>query len=166
MKTSGTKTVLVDTREQRPLLFPGTVRLRGRLYKILVDRVRLDAGDYQLRQGCKRRCIVERKSGLWEIYTNYLTPDRKRYKRAMDKLCAATDRPVLLVESSIPQLLTPQTAATNRPAIPDPGLVLQHLVDDCSVRGISLVFGGYAQFASKRRKLGELVLRILLAKTP
>lgn len=149
-------TVIQDTREKRPLLFPKTVSLYGRLHQVIVLKRRMDAGDYCL-LGLAGVCLIERKGSLNEIRQNFLTVDKHRMKRALDRLCAATGHPVLLLEASPADLLVPTKD------IPEPGPILQHLLDECTRRRIEFLFPGKCTFAAKRRMVGELVLRFLVS---
>jgi len=150
-----TLTIIQDTREQRPLLFPANLSVRGRMTKIEVARNKLDAGDYMLWE-CGT-AIVERKAGLEEIRKNVITKDLRRVREAFARLVLACPHPILLLEASVQQLMTP----TQR--VPDPGPVMQRFFDELASFGIELWMVGACLHPRKRRVVGELVLRKLIA---
>jgi len=152
-------TVLVDSREQKPLLFPKIMVVGGRGRQIITETVKLAAGDYMLdTRGLVRGVIVERKASISEIFNNMLDPkDRGRQKRAFDKLVTACDYPILLVEGTVGSLSRVTKYA------PDPALALDALLRETMVRGIHLWFVGECGMPAKRRQVGELIVRAMLA---
>lgn len=151
-----TITILQDTREKKPLMFPETVKLRGRRYSVKVKKARLDAGDYKL-EGSDD-VIVERKASIRELHQNLATYDKRRMKKALNKLTKAAKRPILFVEGTLSELFQESKYC------PDPPTIVQKLFDECTARGIPVWFVGRCAYPAKRRKAGELVLRALLAK--
>ena len=152
-------TVIQDTREKRPLLFPAILKLWGHLYTVKLVKRRLEAGDYCLQgpnnQPLTQPALIERKASVAEIRNNFFTADKHRMKRALDKLCKASHHPILLFEASPSDILKP----TKR--IPNPGGVIQRLIDECARRRIEELWVGACAFAPKRRAVGELALRFL-----
>jgi len=154
-------TILIDSREQRPLLFPSTVewhRVRGRKpHTIFVKtkRVALPAGDYVL-EGYDE-AIIERKGSLRELASNLLSDDHRRAKAAFLKLVEATDHPYLLLDCDLGELMTPSAN------VPDAKIVLDCLLDLTQGMGIRLLIVGGCKAAPARRRLGEFVIRLLLA---
>jgi ERCC4-type nuclease len=147
-------TILVDSREQKPLLFPKTLRIRGRAYAIEVKKQKLEEGDYAL-EGCSA-AVIERKGSIRELFQNLVTEDKRRMKKALDRLCKATPNPVLLLEGGVGDLMKDRE-------VPDCGAVLQLLMDECAERDIRLMFVGNCKYPTKRRQVGEMVIRLLAA---
>lgn len=100
-------TILVDTREQRPLPFPPNLQVinpalpvwsKARLtLKISTVPHTLLGGDYAL-LGHERGTVIERKADLKEVAHNCLTKDRTRFRRALEKFRACCSNPILLLE--------------------------------------------------------------------
>jgi len=151
-----TLTVLVDTREQRPLMFPATLSLFGRPTALQSKRRKLATGDYAL-VGAEQIALIERKAGVRELQKNLLTRDKRRTRRALDRLAAEAKYPILLLESNVQSLLLPTKH------VPEPGPVLQHLFNECAQRGIAVVLVGECKFPTKRRLVGELAVRLMAA---
>lgn len=156
-------TILVDSREKRPLLFPSTVRWwpdrssEGRLVQVK-KRVRaLDAGDYAL-EG-HDEAGIERKLKLDELHTNLFTKDRKRAGLAFGRFAATFRVPYLLIEGTPAELWRP-TAQVQRPA-----RVFDEVVRLAARMNLRLWFAGGCKGAGPRRKLGEQVLHLLIAHT-
>ena len=84
-----TYTILIDTREKLPLLFPKTIALGDRLVDLKTRRVRLSTGDYQLDSTREEGVVVERKRNLEELASNF-TRDWPRFRRALDRLAECT----------------------------------------------------------------------------
>ena len=163
-------TVLVDSREQYPLLFPKTLRWHGpnsireriephgRLLQVTTETRKLRAGDYCL-AGQERSCIVERKGSLLELHSNLFTADRVRFIKAMNKLIKATDYPVMVLELSVMDL----NRRDQRVQAPD------RIFDALMLLGnryptLTWWFAGGVKHATARRVLGEQVIRMMLAK--
>jgi len=151
--------VVQDTREKRPLLFPATLDYRGRIHPVHIVKRTMPEGDYSL-DIPEPAAIVERKGSLDEIRQNLLTTDNARFLRAITRLCDSCDHPILLLEATPSDLLLPTKD------IPRPGPLVQLLCNLCAARGILLLLPGACHFPTKRRAVGELVLRLLLAHNP
>ena len=134
-------TIQVDTREQYPLLFPAMIQigdpeLTYRMLPIAVktERVKLDCGDYVLKE-YPRECIVERKASQLEIYKNLNdSHDRIRQAKAFRKLVAGCNHPLLLVEASPGELLG------NDPHIKNPEIVAHRLSLAIAKYGFHVIF--------------------------
>jgi ERCC4-type nuclease len=83
--------VVIDTREQRPYLFPRSVSRA------------LSAGDYCV-QGHETRVAIERKSHA-DAYSS-LGVARDRFRREIERL-ARYDFAAIVIETSLPNFLTP-----------------------------------------------------------
>lgn len=161
--TPRTVTVQVDTREQRPLLFPRLIgwvqpNARGRdIIKVKTEIIKLDAGDYRLKHS-KTTCIIERKASLRELQKNFTGKDRPRQLAALDKLADAAQHFVVLVETTPRGLVAPNKDCDH------PEYALCPFLRQITNRGGSLIISGTTSpTPSNRRYAGELALRILLA---
>lgn len=83
-------TVVCDTREQKPFLFPG----------IATVRATLKTGDYSLR-GFEDRITVERKN--YQDAWNSMSDGRARFERCVKRM-AAMERAAIVIECSLTQL--------------------------------------------------------------
>jgi hypothetical protein len=150
-------TVLVDTREQVPILFPASVRLDGCLIKLKKKKVALAEGDYAL-EDKEHTCIIERKYGLRELQNNLLTVvGWKRFKKAVTRLKDATYNPVILLDCRVGDLVTETEKC------PDPLKVLDRLFNLCGELGIHLVLTGRSDSSGARRLLGKFAVQMLLS---
>ncbi len=157
-------TILEDTREQFPLLFPSIIQighpeLTYKKIPIVVkhERVKLDCGDYMLKE-YPRVCIVERKASQLEIYKNLNeSHDRIRQAKAFRKLVASCEHPVLLVEAS------PQELFKDDPHIKHPELVAHRLSLAIAKYGFHVIFLPWkSRCAATRRKAGQLLLHLMM----
>lgn len=148
-------TVIVDTREQRPLMFPKVVVIggKGRLVKVVSRK--LDAGDYAL-AGAEDVCVVERKGSISEICKNMSCFDSARQNSSFERL-AKVRHPVILVEQTLGDLLRPSKYA------PNPAESLDALFAMIIAHGILPWLVGNCDLPAKRRIVGELVLRLMVA---
>lgn len=169
MTASQTITVLIDSAEQRPLLFPETLALwnirgaghvpKARIVRVKTERRRLDAGDYCL-LGDEALAIVERKAHIGELITNTLTDDRPRFLRALERLAAACKFPYFYVEHLPAAWWAQDTTAYSQSVVQAMDLFLTSIAR----LNIRLLWGSHAAIAPcRRRRDGELILRILLA---
>jgi DNA excision repair protein ERCC-4 len=93
MQDAGAITVLIDTRERRPLIFPPVVTTK---------RVTLRTGDYSIRIGgtdYRDVVAIERKS-LGDLL-GCIGSGRRRFERELARLAAIPHR-ALIVEASLP----------------------------------------------------------------
>lgn len=154
-------TVLVDSREKLPLIFPENVRVAARrdrtpqLIRVTTQSERLETGDYTLR-GTASRVIVERKGSFGELSQNLMTKDRARAFAALTRLAAETTNPYLLLDMGGPHLWTPNEYCG------DTGLVFDELFRVLGTLRIRPLFWGFPQTLGGRRAAGELALRLLI----
>jgi ERCC4-type nuclease len=97
------QTILIDSREKRPLIFPKsvTIKTKGKRmgFELRTETATLDAGDYCLAEfpkvgGC------ERKAGQRELYENLLSRDKSRFHKAFDRFLETYSHPFLLIEQN------------------------------------------------------------------
>lgn len=155
-------TVVVDSREKYPLLFPETLVWHpdravgsGSRVRVRVDVRKLDHGDYLLAKW-PGVAIVERKASLEELCQNLLTDDFARFTHALDRLRAGCRFPYVLVEEGPSSLLTPSHNCQC------PARVMDAFYAACARRGIGVWMVGRHTTPDSRRKLGEHVVRLLL----
>lgn len=155
-------TVLVDTREKRPLKFPSTIKwyqtraAKGETLLIQAKPSTLSTGDYTL-EGYEETCIVERKGSLTELANNLLGDDWKRSTAAFDRLATTTEHPYLLVECSAAELRT-QTKHVYEPA-----RVVDALCALIERHNLRLILCGRCNTITQKRTVGEMILRLMLA---
>lgn len=153
--------VLVDSREQTPLLFPATLSLwlpwsrKTERVSIVPKTVKLDSADYRLDM-CPDLAAVERKGSMGEICTNLCSDDYARTTASLSRLVSSARFPYLMVEAGPSEFITPTRYCEN------PEYVLQRLVAICQKFNIRLVLGGRAHTPAARRALGTLTLHLLL----
>lgn len=157
-------TVQIDTREQIPLLFPAMVSIGHPelTYKnipiaVQVERVKLDFGDYRLKE-YPTICVVERKASQLEIYKNMNESlDRIRQAKAFRKLTSGCKYPYLLVEASPAELLS-----TN-PHIKQPELVCHRLAIAIAKYKFQALFIPWkCRSPIVRRKVGTFLTHLML----
>lgn len=162
-----TITVIIDSREQIPLLFPENILYYpdrspdSRQIRIKTKVSKVDAGDYCLQPWYKvldkHPCLIERKGANTELHQNLLTKDYKRFTAALDRLVSYCRHPYLLLDVAIADFWTIKEHC------PNPERVWDCLIREVSSRGINLLWGCNAKHATSRRILGEQCLRILLS---
>lgn len=153
-------TILIDTREQQPLSFPANIVMRrpsdGKptSYRVRTEKHTLSEGDYALAgyEGC---CLIERKGQISEVYQNVMSKDLPRFIRAIDRMAAACDHPMLLLEATLSQLGQPTKLC------PEPQVALDTLQRLCAERGITF-FLAPGNSTRYRVATGELVARTLI----
>ncbi len=157
-------TVLVDSREKYPLLFPACVvwyptRSARPFYIVHVDVkvVEMVTGDYALK-GYEDTCIIERKGAMTEISANLCSKDYARSHAAFQRLVNETEHPYLMLEET-PAGMLPSNYPSTRPT-PD-RVVDAFLREVCGFK-LPLIFVGRARSPGQRRKLGHFMLKILI----
>ena len=154
-----TATILVDTRENLPYLFPKEIKwwdgYRTHLVKLEPKERPLSAGDYQL-YGFEEKASVERKANIRELWTNLFTKDRPRFLSALWRFCKQVKFPYLMVGASAVGMLTPTEL------VPKAGKVTDELLILSREMGFNLILGGPCATLDQRKKHGELVARLLL----
>ena len=157
-------TVEIDTREQRPLLFPKTIRIEHPELAnsvipigVATRSIVLDAGDYRLKEfpNC---CIVERKASPEEIWINLHDPkDSVRQARAFRRL-AACQYPVLLVEAS------PSEMFRQNAVVKYPDLGVHRLAVVAAKYGLQMIWMPWRhRTPDTRRQLGEFLVHLMVA---
>lgn len=152
----------VDTREQKPLLFPKTITWHPDqssavwMFQVRTRSVRLDAGDYRLTRW-PFVAGVERKYSASEIATNVGSDDYARYKAAITRFSETYRAPYLLLEVSPAKLLAPS------PYVNDPERACDGLLRSMAANGLRLICAGGCKTPATRRSLGEFVVRLLWA---
>lgn len=139
MRSVTLPSIIVDTREQKPLQF-GHLR---------TTRKKLDYGDYSLR-GFERRVAVERKSllDLWGTLSQEWNWDR--FNKELARAQAAGCRLHVVVESGPAQVLRESRWCAMKPE-----RILDRLWESCHLYGAS------ATFACGRDMAGSTALAIL-----
>lgn len=153
-------TVLIDTRERRPLFFPDRFEWfpvrggRGTIVRVKSVRKRLSEGDYALK-GFEDACLVERKGSMRELQTNLLGDDYTRSEAAFGRLASACRTPYLLLDFGVSEALKNSKYVEYAPTLD----ALMKLI----VRyNLNVLWAGNCKTHQSRRRLGELVLRTLL----
>lgn len=91
-----TPTIIVDTREQRPLDF-SNLHIRG-VPSLAVERRKLDEGDYSI-EGLTDKVFIERKSAQ-DLYGT-LFQGRERFERELERVAAKDyEHRYLVIEST------------------------------------------------------------------
>jgi ERCC4-type nuclease len=157
-------TVLVDTREQIPILFPDSLQIPHpeipyKQITVFVKqrKIKLDCGDYAL-QGYQNVCVIERKASQMELWKNLFNPrDKARQAKSFRKLKSSCEFPYILIETSPAELLS------NNPKIKCPELVCARLGMAIAKYGLHAIFVPWRSRSSDvRRKLGTLALHLML----
>lgn len=158
-----TLTVLVDTREQRPLLFPSSFlyhpsRRAGGAVRVLLtwERHTLNAGDYMLK-GYGGIVRVERKGSLEELAKNLLSKDFTRSSAAFRKLAHSCAHPIVLLEESPVVLMRPT------PYVENPALVMDTWHRLMAERSVHWIWCGRCKSTNSRRLLGLQIVRLMFA---
>jgi hypothetical protein len=154
-------TIIVDTREGRPLHFPATLEVYDRLLckitKVTLQekKVGLSEGDYSL-EGFESQVVVERKGSLREIYSNLLTNDVHRQLKVFQRLQNIPHR-ALFIETPPSQILAKPSAE-----VPHPGAAMSILVQMCRVYHLDLLWMPPATSATAKLVGGTLVAHYLI----
>lgn len=157
-------TVLIDSREKIPMLFPDTVFIAHPelTYKkipiqVKVERTKLEFGDYTLK-GYENICTVERKASALEIHKNLNeSHDRIRQAKAFRKLTSSCEFPYILVEASPGELMKTDARIKN------PELVAHRLgLALAKYRLHALFIPWRSRSTTIRRKVGTLMIHIML----
>ena len=160
-------TVLVDTREQYPLLFPAHITIEKRVrdkrqqlrIPVKVKKQKLDYGDYAL-EGYEHCCIFERKSGTWELTTNlYNDKDMIRACKAFKRLADNCVFPYLILESTPSQLLKGKIQNNSKA----PESLMYRLASVIAKYRLSAMWVPKPSSSTAKRDIGTAVLHIMLA---
>lgn len=161
-RVPSTITILIDTREKTPLLFPSWIDFQidrtGETHHIKVEteNVCMPAGDYTI-LGHDDVCIFETKRSLSELHKNVCTKDWTREQMALRRLSEACFYKYLLWE------MTPSELARQTTYIPSPSTVIDRWMQAIQRFDLRLMLSGTSvNGPGPRRKLGDLVIRTML----
>jgi ERCC4-type nuclease len=158
-------TLIIDTREKKPLIFPANLRVlspnasphlcKTNLLRVHTKKEKLDTGDYLLR-GYETVTMIERKGSLREVATNCLNQrDRKRFVACLERMKDACAEPILLLEG------TPLESLRKTKHVLEPGAAIDALMRLLTEYGIKLLLLPTASSA-QRRATGEWAARLLI----
>lgn len=160
-------TILIDTREQRPLPFPQHLPVwnphtlptapKTMQLSVTTRRVTLRKGDYAL-EGREGDVVIERKKNLDELHKNLCTREgRRRFLSELDELRRICRFPHVLVEGDPLEL-----NASVRHTRADPAIVRDALLRCCLEKGVTLLMMP-AGSVSARRAFAEWTLALLVS---
>ncbi len=158
-------TLIVDTREKKPLIFPANLRVlsssappyqvKTNLIRVHTKKEKLETGDYLLR-GYETVTMIERKGSLREVATNCLNRnDRTRFIKCLQRMKDACSEPILLLEG------TPLETLRKSQHVPEPGAAVDALMRLLTEYEIKLLLLPTAS-SSQRRATGEWAARLLI----
>lgn len=153
-------TILVDSREKRPLFFPKSLTWypdrggKGHPVRIETKRKALKTGDYAIR-GHENLALIERKAGPSELSNNLLGDDHKRAEAAFARLTTECVHPYLLLACTPAEMYAKSIHY-------DPERVMDALCELVNRLNIRLIWAGQTRTQRARYRLGELVTRILM----
>ena len=158
-------TLIIDTREKQPLIFPANLRVlsgassphlaRTNLVRLHSKKEKLDTGDYLLR-GYETVTMNERKGSLREVATNCLNKnDRKRFIACLERMKDACSEPILLLEG------TPLETLRKSKHVPEPGAAVDALMRLLTEYEINLLLLPTSSSA-QRLATGEWAARLLI----
>lgn len=157
-------TVLVDTRERYPFLFPSSVvwypyctASLGYTVEIKTKREELSFGDYCL-EGHEHVVCIEKKGSLSELTGNLLTKDRNRAVRAFQRLADAVQHPYLFLEMGMAELFPARPSDYEG----NPELILDSLFDILHKLKIGCHLVGKPRSNPARRRVGTYAIHLLL----
>ena len=161
-------TVEVDTREKIPLVFPQYISVpptascvgQPKKIRILTKKVKLDAGDYRLKE-CPEICGIERKSGQSELLSNLTTKDYSRFYKALQRFSLGYLFPIMLVEAT-PSILMADPLPTGGVRKTDPSFMVHRLSLLVSLLHIHLIVGGHSRSVAQRRNVGRFMLHLMV----
>lgn len=131
-------------------------------------KVHMPEGDYGLK-GLWSSCLIEKKAQSSELLTNFASGDATRARAAFERLSKATANPIIVVEGSATDLLaTPPFMAKQQTLDPSKTRPTAASAVDALLRtarelNIQLHFLGNA---TNRARIGEMIVRLLLAHSP
>jgi hypothetical protein len=153
-------TVLIDTREQNPLVFPSTLTWYNgntrHLFTVRTASSKLPTGDYAL-AGFEDSSLCERKGSMGELRTNLLTKDRARWEGCIYRLTKECVFPWILLD--IPQ--SERRRVTEY--VPEPDKVLDALLLNVTTWGVPVYWVEPGKTPLTARHTGEFVVRKLWA---
>ena len=155
-------TVVIDKREQTPLLFPEYIDVQldrtGKTQQVHIKtKVQvMPAGDYCL-EGYDHLVIFETKRSLRELYNNVCTKDWGRESRALKRLMESCNYPHLVFELSPAELFQKNIHVRN------PEMVFDRWMQVVTRFNLRLMIVGGARQPRQRRLLGEQLVRLALS---
>jgi len=153
-------TILIDSREKKPLLFPDLLPIltpgsREKTIRLHTHTQELTTADYILSE--YPTCgMVERKGSLRELHQNLRTRDKWRYYRAVKRLEKEASHPLFVIEGSLTKLMHPTRH------VDKPYLVMDALTRHLLASRIPFVTMNNDTTRS-RSLIGEFVARFLLS---
>lgn len=162
-------TVIVDTREKCPLIFPTNIELAlcpDRIINVPVSIVRqtMSAGDYSIYiDGISHETtvLVERKGSALELANNLLPgSDSARQSRSFHRLSSSCTHPILLLEFPFTDLLRP---SSNLPHQSVRSHVLHRLTVNCIQYHLTLLWVHKPTTVQSRRTLGTFLIHVMYA---
>lgn len=173
-------TVLVDSREQKPLLFPKVLKLhlgnvlvpvgKDKLVRIPIETrtEKLDAGDYTVAE-YPGLVGIERKGSIDELAQNLCTRDRYRFTEALGRFFESYRHRALFLDCTPLSVLEP--VGTSQ----DPFYVLDRLWGTVGGFPLTVIWGNErppkgtpsltpTARTNARRRLGELLLRWMVSR--
>jgi len=153
-------TILSDTREKYPLLFPVHIRISGSTGAVKVVRVEVEQsvmpiGDYAIK-GKEHLCTVERKGSARELAGNFLSMDRRRALNAFKRLKAHCEHPFVLLDISASDIMEDVSGFCGE------GVVASVLLLELRQLGIPFFGFGPCKGNGIRRHLGAFVAHLLV----
>lgn len=162
-------TVLIDTREKYPLLFPSSVRVEvpptfsTRLIPVITQTRTLKTGDYQIAE-LSDTAIVERKAGQNELIHNLADhKDSIRQAKAFKRLSQACRWPILLVEAHHHSFYSPSSVPNLKAKLKHHELIVQRLFSAAVRFGLHPLFIPPPNSPARRRQLGCFILQYIIA---
>lgn len=154
-----TLTVVIDSREKRPLVFPATLevwtRNKAERVQVQTETAKLDAGDYLLK-GFEDRAVVERKGSVRELAQNLLTRDQLRQGRAFRRLADACEHPYLFLHTTATSLLSANQYNS------EPDRLVQKLAWALDKFGLHFILVPLTSSVASRRLVGTIALNLLV----
>lgn len=142
---------VLDDRIGRPRIPPTIIPVR-------VKEVSLSYGDYAI-EGYERLVGVEAKRSADELLTNTTKGDGPRFGRAIYRFAKATKYPYLYLQMLPLSIWNPKPCNGSM----DSMWVLDKVLQISASLGLRLIWGGrISTKESTRRKLGEIILRLML----
>jgi len=151
--------VVRDLREKDKALFPTSLpwkddRGNEKVLKVKVTDEILTTGDYLIR-GYESVALIERKGSIQEIRDNLYTADRHRFRRCIARLVEECKYPYFLITVPFNKLTDPKYGDQNYGEVVDATCRWVHR------HGLRLLWLPFESSVASRKKVGELILRIL-----
>jgi len=158
-------TVLVDSREQIPLLFPDKIvwcpePYKPELVELEFERRELEAGDYCLKH-CQHIVGTERKRSMDELAANLLTWDRARFRSAWSRFLGAYAYPVLYLEQPFSSAARDLKGKYEKITAPD--VLSEFFRLGLEVSKLTVIWAGRSDAPGPRREAGANLVRLMLS---